>query len=149
MAQISANSGQRRSVGITFLAIVNLVALVFRLLFWGIVYIRRLVPFPAELISLADRANSAVTYGFMIGDIYYAAPLLLLAWLGLWKLKSWGWMTAQMVNALWVYSMTVISLRDAYTTMTSGALLFLPFSFVAVWAIPYLWINRRKFGVMD
>jgi hypothetical protein len=85
----------------------------------------------------------------MIGDIYYAAPLLLLAWLGLWKMKSWGWMTAQMVNALWVYSMTVISLRDAYTTMSSGALLFLPFSFVAVWAIPYLWVNRRKFGVMD
>ena len=149
MAQISENSNQRRSIGITFLAIVNLVALVFRLLFWGIVYIRRLVPFPAELISLVDRVNSAVTYGFMIGDIYYVAPLFLLAWFGLWKLKSWGWMTAQMINALWVYSMTVISLRDAYTSMSSGALLFLPFSFVAVWAIPYLWVNRRKFGVMD
>jgi hypothetical protein len=149
MAPKSKNSDHHRSVGITFLAIINLIALIFRILFWGIVYIRRLVPFPAELISLADRANSAVTYGFMIGDIYYAAPLLLLAWLGLWKLKSWGWLTAQMVNALWVYSMTVISLRDAYTTMSIGALLFLPFSFIAIWAIPYLWVNRRKFGVMD
>ncbi len=147
MNRILTNFDQDRFGGITFLAIVNAVALVITLLFWGIVFFRRLVPFPGELISLADRANSAVTYGFMIGDMFYSAPLLFLAWLGLWRLKSWGWMAAQMVNALWIYSMTVVLLRDAYTVMSPGGLLFIPFTLVAVWAIPYLWINRGQFGI--
>ena len=52
-----------------------------------------------------------------------------------------------MANALWVYSMTVIPLRDAYTTMSPGGILFIPFLVVAVWAIPYLWQRRRDFGI--
>lgn len=148
MNQISTNSGQRCPASIIFLAIFNAVALVVTILFWGTVFFRRLVPFPGELISLADRANSAVTYGFMIGDMFYSAPLLLLAWHGLLRLKSWGWMAAQMVNALWIYSMTIVLLRDAYTTISPEGLLFTPFMLVAVWAIPYLWIHRGKFGII-
>jgi hypothetical protein len=115
MTQTSTDSKNHRTGGITFLSIVNAFALGITVLFWGMVFFRRLVPFPGDLTSMADRASSAVTYGFMIGDILYSVPLLLLAWLGLWKLKSWGWLAAQMANALWIYSMTVILLRDAYT----------------------------------
>ena len=138
---------QPRPRGLTFLAIVYAVGLFITLLFWGLVLLRQLVPFPGNLITTADRANSAVTYGFMIGDFIYSAPLLLLAWLGLWRLKSWGWMAAQMVNALWIYSMTVILFRDAFTSMSPGGLLFTPFLLVAIWALPYLWIQRSKFGI--
>ncbi|MFZ1290410.1 MAG: hypothetical protein WAR79_09975 [Melioribacteraceae bacterium] len=147
MTQASANSIKIRSAGITFLSIVNSVAFFITILFWGMVFFRRLVPFPGELSSLTERANSAVTYGFMIGDILYSAPLLLFSWFGLWRLKSWGWMSAQMANALWIYSMTIILLRDSYTSMSPGGLLFIPFTIVAIWSIPYLWMRRKDFNI--
>ncbi len=144
----SSDSGRRRSGGLTFLSIVNGIAFIITLLFWGAVYFGRLVPLPGSLTIAAERANSAVTYGFMIGDILYSCPLLMLACLGIWRLTSWGWMAAQMVNALWVYSMTVILLRDAFTKLSPGGLLFIPFALIAIWAMPYLWLRRRDFGVM-
>ncbi len=137
-----------RTVGFTFLSIVNAVGLCITVAFWAVIFFRHAIPYPNELVSLPERANAAVTYGFMIGDILYSCPLLMLASLGIWRLTSWGWMAAQMVNALWVYSMTVILLRDAFTKLSPGGLLFIPFALVAVWATPYLWLRRRDFGVM-
>ena len=148
MSQLSTNSVRLRSRGVMFLSIVNVLAFVITLLFWGLVFIRHIIPFPGDLTSLTDRANSAVTYGFMLGDVIYSAPLLLFASIGLWRLKSWGWMTAQMANALWVYSMTIILLRDSYTAMSPGGLIFIPFAIIAIWAIPYLWMHRKDFGVI-
>jgi hypothetical protein len=136
-----------RSAGVTFLSIVNAVGLIVTLLFWGAVFFKHLVPFPGELSVPTERGNSAVTYGFMLGDILYSVPLLFLAWRGLRLLKSWGWLAAQMANALWVYSLTVILLRDAYTAFSPGGILFLPFALVAAWAIPYLWKRRAAFGI--
>ena len=147
MTQTSLNSDSRRSRGVTFLAIANAVALIITLLFWGAVFFRRLIPLPGDLISTAERGNAAVTYGFMLGDVLYSAPLLLLGSIGLWRLRSWGWMTTQMANILWIYSMTVILLRDAYTTMSPGGLIFIPFTLIAIWAIPYLWKRRADFGI--
>lgn len=141
------NSSLRRTGGLTFLSIVNGIAFVITILFWGLVFFRHLVPSPWELSSLADRANSAVTYGFMMGDVLYSAPLLLMACLGLWRLTSWGWLAAQMANALWIYSMTVILFRDVFTILSPGGLLFIPFTLIAMWGIPYLWVRRRDFGV--
>jgi hypothetical protein len=137
----------KRPTGIGFLAIVNFAALFITVAFWALVYFKRLVPMPGELVSLTERANAAVTFGFMIGDMLYSVPLLLLAGIGLRRLRSWGWLAAQMANILWIYSMTVIFLRDAYTTWSPGGLLFIPFAIVAIWAIPYLWIHRRSFGI--
>lgn len=145
MTRSTAN--QRRTGGVTFLAAVNAVGLVMTLLFWGFVFVKRLVPLPGSLAGAADRANAAVTYGFMIGDVAYSAPLLLAAVMGLWRLKSWGWLAAQVASALWIYSMTVILFRDAYTRLSPGGLVFLPFAAVSVWAIPYLWRRRALFGV--
>lgn len=147
MNQTLTNSIKLRPRAISFLSIVNAVALFLTVLFWGMVFFRHLVQYPGELTSLAERANSAVTYGFMIGDIIYSAPLLMFAWLGLWRLKSWGWMAAQMANALWIYSMTIILLRDSCTKISPGGLLFIPFAVVAIWAIPYLWMHRKDFGI--
>jgi hypothetical protein len=147
MTQTTLPSDPLRSNGVTFLAIANAAALVLTLLFWGIVFFRRLIPLPGDVTSLSERANTAVTYGFMLGDVLYSAPLLLLGSLGLWRLRNWGWMTAQMANILWIYSMTVILLRDAYTTMSPGGLIFIPSTVIAIWAIPYLWKRRGDFGI--
>ena len=85
----------RRPRIVTFLAAVNAAGFATTLLFRGLVSVRRLVPLPGCLTAAADRANAAVTYGFMIGDVLYSAPLLLAAAVGLWRLRSWAWLAAQ------------------------------------------------------
>ncbi len=135
----------KRPAGVTFIAIVNGIGFVITLLFWGAVYFETLVPRPASLTVLAERANAATTYGFLLGDILWSAPLLLLATIGLWRPRPWGWTSAQMVNALWIYSMTIVWMRDAYVTISPGALLFTPFAVIAIWATYYLWKQRNLF----
>jgi hypothetical protein len=147
MTQTSSTSHADRARGVTFFAIANAVSFVLTLLFWGAVFFRKLIPFPGDLVSLAERGNAAVTYGFMLGDVLYSAPLLLFGCIGLWRLRSWGWLATQMANALWIYSMTVILFRDAYTTMSPGGVIFIPFTLIAIWAIPYLWRRRSDFGI--
>jgi len=135
----------KRPGGVTLIAIVNAVGLIITLLFWGVVFFQRLVPWPSTLTTVTERANAATTYGFMLGDILWSAPLLALATVGLWRLRSWGWLMAQMVHALWVYSMTLIWMRDAYSSVSPGAWLFTPFALVALWATLYLWRYRDLF----
>ncbi|MBN1972511.1 MAG: hypothetical protein JW787_02635 [Sedimentisphaerales bacterium] len=147
MALLQTELKSHRCRGLSFLSILNAAALVITILFWGLVFFSKAVLWPGHSTELPERANAAVTYGFMIGDVLYAVPLLLLACLGIWRLKSWGWMAAQMANVLWIYSLTVILFRDAYTTISPGSLVFLPFALIAFWAIPYLWIRRKDFGI--
>jgi hypothetical protein len=135
----------KRPTGISVIAIINGIACVITILFWAMVFFRHLVPWPGELTAVPERANAATTYGFLIGDILWSAPLLYLAAIGVWRLRPWGWTSAQMVNALWVYSMTVIWIRDAYTVVSPGALLFTPFTLVAIWSTYYLWNKRGLF----
>ncbi len=139
----------RRPKGLTAIASVNGIAFVITLLFWAFVYFEKLIPLPGSLVDPAQRANAATTYGFMIGDIVWSAPLLFFATIGLWRPRPWGWMSAQMVNALWVYSLTVIWIRDAYVAVSPGALLFTPFALFAVWATYYLWKYRDLFWAED
>ncbi len=138
----------KRPIGLTLLAIINGVGFIVTLLFWGAVYFEHLVPMPGELMSTTERANAATTYGFLIGDIIWSAPLLALATVGLWSRRFWGWTAAQMVNVLWIYSMTVIWFRDIHTAISPGAILFTPFTVIAVWAFFYLWKNREQFGIV-
>lgn len=140
-------SPRHRPSGLAVLAVVNAVGLIVTVAFWALVYFKRLVPFPGELNTLPERANAAVTYGFMVGDLLYSVPLLMLAAIGIWRLRFWGWAAGQMANMLWVYSMTVILFRDAHSTFSPGGLLFVPFALVALWAIPYLWFKRGLFGI--
>ena len=114
MNNSNPDSSPKRPRGITFLAIVNLVAFVVTVMFWAFV-LGQLVP-QAGQPGIAPRASECcITYGFMLGDVLYSVPLLVLAGIGLWRLRSWGWLAAQMANTLWIYSMTVILLRDFYS----------------------------------
>lgn len=140
---------RERPRGITFLCIVNGVGFVLTLSFWATVFFRRLVPLPGDLTLISDRTNAAVTYGFMIADIVYSLPLLLTATIGLWRHTPWGWMAGQIVNMLWIYSMTVILFRDANSAITPGGVLFTPFALIAIWAIPYLWVKRKVFAITE
>jgi hypothetical protein len=135
----------KRPVGVSAIAIINGIAFVLTLVFWGMVAFKKLVPFPGELSVMSERANAAVTWGFLVGDIVFSAPLLLLAAFGVWRLSAIGWTAAQMANILWVYSMTVVLMRDAFTVLSPGGMLFLPFALVAIWATVYLWKQRSLF----
>jgi hypothetical protein len=142
-------SPHQRPPGLAVFAVVNVIGLIFTVAFWSLVYFKRLVPLPGDLSSLPERTNAAVTYGFMIGDLLFSVPLLFLAAIGIWRMRVWGWAAGQMVNILWLYSMTVILFRDAHSAFSPGGLLFIPFALVALWAIPYLWFNRGLFGVEE
>jgi len=141
---LNASAGPRPT-GVTVLAIVNGFAFCLTLLFWGVVAFKKLVPFPSDVAAVAERANAAVTWGFLFGDILLSAPLLFLAARGLWRPSPLGWTAAQMANVLWVYSMIVILMRDGFTVMSPGGLLFLPFDLIALWATFYLWKQRHLF----
>ncbi len=136
---------RHRPLAISFIAIINAVGLLVTIAFWMIVLVKQVMPPPGTLESPFERANVATTYGFLIGDFVWSVPLLFMAAVGLWRMRFYGWTAAQMANALWVYSLTVIWFRDAYTTISPGGVLFLPFALAALWATFILWRYRTLF----
>ncbi len=140
---LTSVSGGRRT-GIQIIATVNAVAAAVTLAFWSAVYLRL---FAGQGIADAvGRAAAAATLGFLVGDIVWALPLLILSVPGVWRRRAWGWLAAQMVNVLWVYSMTVVWVRDAYAgTLSPGGLMFAPFAVFAMWAAVHLWRVRDEF----
>src|SRR5574341_2089801 len=139
MNERSKTLSSQRPKAIASLAIINGLAFFATLIFWLLVLLKKLVPSPNDLTVFSERMNAATTYGFAIGDLIWSTPLLFLSCLGLWRLRFWGWTAAQMTNALWIYSMTVVLIRDSYTTLSPGGALFTPFALIAIWATYYLW----------
>jgi hypothetical protein len=134
-----------RPRAISVIAFINAIGFVITIAFWLLVLLNRLVPSPGGLGSALERANAATTYGFLVGDLLWSVPLLLLAAVGLWRMRFYGWTAAQMVNALWVYSLTVIWMRDIYVAPSPGGVLFLPFALLALWGSAVLWKHRILF----
>jgi len=149
MSNISQTTPKPRPAGVSTIAIINGIAFLLTLAFWGMVAIEKRVPFPSELSVMSERANAAVTWGFLVGDIIFSAPLLLVATVCLWRLSALGWTAAQMVNILWIYSMTIILMRDAFTVLSPGGMVFPPFALFAVWATVYLWKHRSLFWASE
>jgi len=145
MTNLSENPSSARPKGVSALAIINGIAFLITLVFWLVILIKKVVPSPNDLTVLSERANAATTYGFAIGDLIWSTTLLLVSCIGLWRMHFWGWTAAQMTNALWIYSMTVILIRDSYTTLSPGGILFTPFALIAVWSTYYLWKQRQFF----
>ncbi len=133
------------STGTRFIAIVNGVSCCVTIAFWALVYLRLFVG-PAEATGM-DRGSLASSFGFLVADMVWAVPLLIASVIGLLRARFWGWLTAQMVNILWFYTLTLTWVRDLYLgTLSPGAFLFLPFTLFAVWATVYLYRNRIEFG---
>jgi hypothetical protein len=137
-----------RPKGIITIALVNSIAAIVTLIFWLLVQHRLFGS--QKLPDAVDRPSMATTLGFMIADIAWALPLLILSVVGLWYSRFWGWTMAQMVNILWFYALTITWVRDVYLGRISpGSVLFLPFTLFAVWATLYLWKHRSSFGVVS
>jgi hypothetical protein len=137
---------QERTTGIVVVAAVNAVAAAMTLAFWALVYFRI---FAASASVALERSAAASTLGFLIGDTVWAVPLLIVSVPGLLRLRFYGWLSAQMVNILWLYSMTAIWVRDLYGGQLSpGAILFSIFPVLSLWAAWYLWRHRERFWHM-
>ncbi|MBD3178484.1 MAG: hypothetical protein GF417_02210 [Candidatus Latescibacteria bacterium] len=137
-----------RPKSVTVIAIVNSFGALLTVVFWGMVLVRIFAPEspPPGL----DRASLSTTFGFMVSDLAWATALLAVSAIGLVMLRAWGWLAAQMVNILWLYSMTVIWCRDLYSSSISpGAVIFMPFVPFSAWAVIALWKQRQVFGIRD
>ena len=145
MADQSKEERGSRLPGVTIVSIVNGLAAPITLGFWILVYLKLFDGRSFEDPLL--RTSAAATLGFGVGDLLWALPLLIISAIGLWNRREWGLISAQMVNVLWIYSMTVIWVRDLFMEVLSpGALLFTPFALFAIWACFYLWRQRREFA---
>jgi hypothetical protein len=131
--------------GIKVVAVINGIGFGLTLIFWLLGLVSGVLPNPSRLATIAERGNAATTFGFMIADFIWAVPLLFLGTIGVWRRSPWGWMAANMVNILWCYSLTVILIRDSYTRISPGGILFLPFVPFAIWSTIYLWKRRGVF----
>ena len=133
-----------RPIGVRAIAVINTVAALLTVAFWGLVYARLFAA--GTITDPVLRASSAATVGFLVGDVVWAVPLLILSVPGLWRSSPSGWLFGQMVNVLWAYSMTVIWVRDLYSrSLSPGAILFAPFGLFALWAAVHLWHVRESF----
>lgn len=131
---------------IKLISIVNAVAAVLHIIFWALAFIK--LPSPLSFESMAERTNMAISYGFGFADLLFSFPLLALSAYGLWRLRFWGWFTAQLANMCWFYSFTVLITKDLYTgKLTPGTMIFLPFALFSIWIAIYLWRERKEFGV--
>jgi hypothetical protein len=139
---------RERRPGIRAIAIVNGIGALLPAAFWTLGYLKLFAG--RTITDPAERASAAATLGFLVGDVVWAVPLLALSVPGLWRLRSWGWLLAQMVNALWLYALTAIWVRDLYGGRVSpGAVLFTPFALFAAWAAIYLWRVRDRFWARE
>jgi hypothetical protein len=132
--------------GIRTIMVVNCLATVLTLLFWLLVLWRVfLAPENPTALSMASRAS---TLGFLISDLIWAVPIMAVSIPGLARLRFWGWAAAQSANILWIYSMTILWVRDSYSgTITPGDILFLPLALFSLWSLYYLWMKRSWFPI--
>lgn len=133
-----------RLLGITIIAIVNSIATVVTLAFWILVLSRFFGG--TNLHVVLEKASVASTLGFIVADFVWAIPILIISVVGLWRLRFWGWVAAQLANILWFYSLTAAWVRDLYLgNISPGNLVFLPFGLFAMWSTVYLWKVRNLF----
>lgn len=132
--------------GIKTIVSVNCIAAVITLIFWTLILFKVFLGSGNEITM--DTVSKASTLGFLIADLIWAVPMLIISIPGLLKLSSWGWTTAQMTNTLWLYSLTSLWVRDIYIGLiTPGDYLFLPFAIFSIWSAYYLWSNRNLFSI--
>ena len=132
---------------VKLIAIVNFCAAIVHLVFWGLVAFHFKDVFAGSGPSDVGPSDAlATTFGIGVADIVWSVPLLLCGSIGLFRQHAFGWLTAQMANGLYFYSMTFILVRDSLTgEFKPGSYLFMPFTLFAFWAAWALWQRRAQF----
>lgn len=128
--------------GIKLIAVVNGIAAIFHLLFWTAPLTKLTLLIPS--IQAPTSIDMATIYSLGLADLIWSIPLLIIGSIGLWEMKSIGWLAAQFVNVLYWYSHTlVIALSIISGNISIGMFVFLPFGLFSFWAAFYLWKIRK------
>lgn len=139
---------EKANPGIRMIAIVNGIAAITHFTFWTFVFFH--LPLPWTVDTDVKRVDLSVTYGLGIADMLWSVPFLTIGSLWLQKRKLLGWLAAQMANALYWYSFTLILVRELNAqNIRLGTMLFLPFALFSLWAAWYLWQARAAFWQTD
>ena len=139
----------KRPLGVTIVAGVNALGWFATLGFWLALHLEQRIPVQAAATSYWEHAYVGTIRGFAVADSLWSNALLLASVVGLWSLRPWGWTTALMANAIWIYSMTVAIVRDLLTQVTAGMVFFVPFALFALGSSVYLWRQRQRFWVQS
>ena len=118
----------------TLLLLFGLVALVGSLFLWGQGFI---LQFPA-----------GVDYSFPVTDILVNAPACLVAAVGLWKSRRYGYIASQFVAGLFMYASVEIFVKAAQGTLPAGPEIIMPQAVAVVIALVlvfYLWRIQSLF----
>lgn len=116
------------------LLLFGLMALGGSLFLWGQGFILR---FPA-----------GVDYSFPVTDILVNAPACLVAAVGLWQCRKYGYIASQFVAGLFMYASVEIFVKVAQGSLASGAEIIVPQAAavaVALILVLYLWRIQRIF----
>ena len=139
---MSGINESKRLFGIKLIAIVNGIAAIFHLAFWTAPLTKLTLLIPS--IQAPANADMATIYGLGLADLIWSIPLLTIGSIGLWKMKSIGWLAAQFVNVLYWYSHTLVfTIGIVSGNISLGMFVFLPFGIFSFWAAFYLWKTRN------
>lgn len=129
---------------IAMIATVNGIAAILHLVFWVLVF--TFLPRPWATRESAERTDLVITYGLGVADLLWSVPFLLVGSFWLYKRLLVGWLAAQMANALYWYSFTVILIREyGAGQIRPGTILFLPFGMFSILAAWKLWKVKFAF----
>jgi hypothetical protein len=135
----SQPSSQRRPQGVSVLAIllfaIGLFAFIGSLWLWGAGF---LFSFPA-----------GTDYVFPIADILVNAPASIVAAVGLWRMRQWGYAAAQFVAGFYTYASVeifVMVIQDGAPYPLRIILPQLAALLIAAFLVLYRWRIRSRFG---
>ena len=92
---------------------------------------------------------AGVDYSFPVTDILVNAPASIIASIGLWKLKRYGYIASQFVAGFYIYASVEIFVRVAQGGLTSSLAIIFPqilAVLVACGLVFYLWQIQRIFS---
>ena len=94
------------------------------------------------------QAPAGTDLTFPIVDIFVNAPASILAAIGLWKLKEWGYVASQFVAGFYVYASGIIFVEIAQSSQPFEPEIIIPqvlAVMVAIGLVFYLWSIRHLF----
>lgn len=135
----------KRPLGVNVVIIFSILGWITTEGMWLYLHLTSQIPSVASMHSYFEKSYIGLVNGFTAADAILSNLTILLSIIGLWKMKPWGWTSAMMVNAIWVYTMIFTLVRDLMVEITFGMVFFSVFAVGAIIITIYLWRKRSLF----
>ena len=140
-----SSSAPKRPAIVTVIIMVNIIGWITTEGLWVYLHLTGQIPSIEIANSYWEMAYIGLINGFTTADAIWSNLSLLFSIIGLWRMKSWGWLAAIMANTIWLYSMTFSLVRDLFIGLTPANAFFLFFAVFAGFSTVYLWQKRYLF----